>query len=546
MSTNFENSEENNKEILLDLADSISNQNGIHVNPVIFKGLGYDFAQAVMLSQYFYVSSSKNGEEFLYQDDNFLFSIGSPDKIKRAKKALKEKGFIKVTLKGLPAKSYIKVNHELIRRLKIENARDTFEIIPEYMRPSQVCAKSTNLIGAGAQTTNKDINKDNIKENTKRSLETEKSIPASGSPSSPKVDELRLAEEIFENRFWVLVQNKVGKEQAKQRFFQITNNCKNEKKVNEVIEGYKRYLSFLAKNKANNFNRRPKDPATFLNLKNKLWLEPWEFNEDEVVLSAGGSRIKQPKNWQDRIGVAKSLGLLDDFEQEEIREMYKAWKFIPHEAKKAIASEAVDNRLKQIDEYRKTEKERQQKEEEERKKQKNARLVRDYEDEYQSLKDVLNFDYENLEYALNHGEKALYEVVNKILEYEQQQEEKEAEIKRQQELEQKKIDAEKSKIALEEAEKDLWTYVDKTVDVNAYLEKNKKKFPNSYEKFKALFCNGETLTDVVFGELAKDTVVDRLKNNILSFLINEMSNEEARNLYNKRNEAWTIWNKTQK
>lgn len=385
-----------------------------------------------------------------------------------------------------------------------------------------------------------------IKENTKRSLETEKNIPASGSPSSHKVDELRLAEEIFENRFWVLVQNKVGKEQAKKLFFRITKNCKSEEKVNEVIEGYKRYLSFLAKNKANNFNRRPKDPATFLNLKNKLWLEPWEFNEDEVVLNASGSRIKQPKNWQDRIGVAKSLGLLDDFEQEEIREMYKAWKFIPHEAKKAIASEAVDNRLKQIDEYRKTEKERQQKEEEERKKQKNARLARDYEDEYQSLKDVLNFDYENLEDALSHGEKALYEVVNKILEYEQQQEEKEAEIKRQQELEQKKIDAEKSKIALEEAEKDLWTYVDKTVDVNAYLEKNKKKFPNSYEKFKALFCNGETLTDVVFGDLAKDTVVDRLKNNILSFLINEMSNEEARNLYNKRNEAWTIWNKTQK
>lgn len=345
MSTNFENSEENNKEILLDLADSISNQNGIHVNPVIFKGLGYDFAQAVMLSQYFYVSSSKNGEEFLYQDDNFLFSIGSPDKIKRAKKALKEKGFIKVTLKGLPAKSYIKVNHELIRRLKIENARDTFETIPEYMRPSQVCAKSTNWVGAGAQTTNKDINKDNIKENTKRSLETEKNIPASGSPSSPKVDELRLAEEIFENRFWVLVPNKVGKEQSKQRFFQITNNCKNEKKVNEVIEGYKRYIDYLNKCKNNDFNRRPKDPSTFLNVKNKSWLDTWEFIDEETVKKDVSSQIKQPKDLERRIGIARKLNLLDQFLPDEYN---KEWKFIPKEIKEILISDAVENVIKQV------------------------------------------------------------------------------------------------------------------------------------------------------------------------------------------------------
>lgn len=345
MSTNFENSEENNKEILLDLADSISNQNGIHVNPVIFKGLGYDFAQSVMLSQYFYVSSSKNGEEFLYQDDNFLFSIGSPDKIKRAKKALKEKGFIKVTLKGLPAKSYIKVNHELIRRLKIENARDTFETIPEYMRPSQVCAKSTNWVGAGAQTTNKDINKDNIKENTKRSLETEKNIPASGSLSSPKVDELRLAEEIFENRFWVLVPNKVGKEQSKQRFFQITNNCKNEKKVNEVIEGYKRYLDYLNKCKNNDFNRRPKDPSTFLNVKNKSWLDTWEFIDEETVKKDVSSQIKQPKDLERRIGIARKLNLLDQFLPDEYN---KEWKFIPKEIKEILISYAVENVIKQV------------------------------------------------------------------------------------------------------------------------------------------------------------------------------------------------------
>lgn len=369
MSTNFENSEEEieniDKKYFDDLEKGMFDKNGIHVNPVLLRALDFNHAQAIMLSQYAYCASGRNGKPFLYQDKNFMYSIGSLDKIMRTKKALKEKGLISVILKGLPASSYIVYNKDAVDNLKKQYIVDTYFSIPEYLRPdydeksrNKFMKKSINwTVKKSINYYNKENNKENIKENTKRSLETEKSIPASGSPSSPKVDELRLAEEVFENRFWVLVPNKVGKEQAKQRFFQITNNCKNEKKVNEVIEGYKRYLSFLAKNKANNFNRRPKDPATFLNLKNKLWLEPWEFNEDEVVLNASGSRIKQPKNWQDRIGVAKSLGLLDDFEREEINDMYdKEWKFVPNEAKQAIASEKVDVEYKErVEQKRKRE-----------------------------------------------------------------------------------------------------------------------------------------------------------------------------------------------
>lgn len=514
--------------------DDIISENKIIINVPLIDVVGNDLTRAAMLTRYMFFYKHNNYQEFSLPDKKMAEYLHTNLKtVERQKRWLKENCLMSVRKVGLPAIGLITVNISTIReRYTFEESRTLKMRVLEPLKRGDIY-----------NIPERDI-LESIKENTKRNLETEKNIPASGSPSSTLVDELRLAEEIFENRFWVLVQNKVGKEKAKKLFFRITNNCKSEEKVNEVVEGYKRYLSFLAKNKANNFNRRPKDPATFLNLENKLWLEPWEFNEDEVVLSAGGSRIKQPKNWQDRIGVAKSLGLLDDFDPEEIREMYKAWKFIPHEAKQAIASEAVDNRLKQIDEYRKTEKERQQKEEEERKNQKNARLARDYEDEYQSLKTVLNFDYENLEDALNHGEKALYEVVNKILEYEQQQEEKEAEIKHQKEIEQKKIDAENSKQNLDECERELWTYISQAIDVNAYLDRNKKKFPNSYETFKALFSNGETLSDVVFGDKSKKPVVDSFKNNILVFLIHEMSNEEVRTLYNKRNEAWTIWNRS--
>lgn len=512
MSANFENSEEEieniDKKYFKDLEDGINIKNGIHVNPVLLRALDFNHAQAIMLSQYAYCASGKNGKPFLYQDKNFMYSIGSLDKIMRTKKALKEKGLISVILKGLPASSYIVYNKDAVDNLKKQYIVDTYFSIPEYLRPdydeksrNKFVKKSINwIVKESINYYNKDNNKDNIKENTKRN-------PASGSPSSPKVDELRLAEEVFENRFWVLVPNKVCKEQSKQRFFQITNNCKNEKKTNEVIEGYKRYLDYLNKCKNNDFNRRPKDPSTFLNVKNKSWLDAWEFNEEEVVVSAGGSRIKQPKNWQDRIGIAKNLGLLDDFEPEEIREMYKAWKYIPREAKEAIASEEVDNRIKQIEEYRKAEKERQQKEAAEQKRQKIDRLVRDYEEEYQSLKDVLSFDYENLEDALKHGENILYGVIEKILEHEKQLERKEAEQKRQEDeakareeeakrQREKELRAEKFR----KAYRAMFDWVESNCDLTEFVQ----EYSDKIEKLKSFFDEELSLSEMLSCQNTED------------------------------------------
>ena len=183
-------------------------------------------------------------------------------------------------------------------------------------------------------------NEKEIKENTKR-----KADPVNGTPSSPKVDEFRLAEEVFENKFWVLVPNKVGKEQSKQRFFQITNNCKNEKKVNEVIEGYKRYLDYLNKCKNNDFDRRPKDPSTFLNVKNKSWLDAWEFVEEEPVKKETTPQIQQPKDVERRIRIARKLKLLDNFLPDEYD---REWKFIPKEVKEILISKDVENYIKDI------------------------------------------------------------------------------------------------------------------------------------------------------------------------------------------------------
>ena len=190
--------------------------------------------------------------------------------------------------------------------------------------------------------------------------------------------------------------------------------------------------------------------------------------------------------------------------------------------------------------------EKQQKEEAEQRKRVLKERAQVFETKYQALKNKLNVGYDTLEEISQENEELFYDVIQQIRDYERKLEEKESEIKHQKEIEQKKIEAENSKHNLDECERELWTYISQAIDVNTYLDRNKKRFPNSYETFKSLFLNGETLLDVVFGKLAKDTVVDRLKNNILSFLINEMSNEEARNLYNKRNVAWTKWNQTAK
>lgn len=312
MSADFSNSEENNK--LSDVIFALLPENNIITNRAFLYAFKGNFLKASMLSRYTHCFIKNDCQEITYKDRTFSEQYYCTEKaVKRAKKELKDEGFITVVQKGIPAVGYVTVNIE-----KVAGILGNF-------KKGQIDPSGEDDLTLLYNIDNKiNNNRSNI-ENTKRKIE-----------------------EVFEDRFWVLVPNKVGKEKAKKLFFRITNNCKSEEKVNEVVEGYKRYLSFLAKNKDNNFNRRPKDPATFLNFENKLWLEPWEYNEEEVVLSAGGSRVKQPENWKNRIGIAKNLGLLDNFGSEEIKDMYnQEWKFIPFEAKQAIASEKVDNEYKE-------------------------------------------------------------------------------------------------------------------------------------------------------------------------------------------------------
>lgn len=172
MNEKFEVKNEENRKILLGLANSLAKKRGIHVDPVLFHALGSNYEKAAMLSQYIFVSDTVHRKEFLYQNDNFLYSIGSVDKIKKAKAWLVKEGLISVKLKGLPARSYITVNHEKIEQLLVDYAQATYDMMPEYMRVPQDGVPAHNLNGCGRTTIYKeDINKEDLSIRAREDIE---------------------------------------------------------------------------------------------------------------------------------------------------------------------------------------------------------------------------------------------------------------------------------------------------------------------------------------------------------------------------------------
>ena len=335
-----------------------------------------------------------------------------------------------------------------------------------------------------------DIN-NKILKNTKKDKPIEKNIPASGSPSSPNVDELKKDVSSLK----IKKVKKLKDYEKDEAFYSFWKTIPEYMRGCGPVKAYKVWVK-ITENGLKNVEELKKSILFYLKT-----LPEWQHPQHLSTFLNQGT-------WEEFYARA--------VEQDQKQERTRALR------------------------------EKQQKEEAEQRKRVLKERAQVFETKYQALKNKLNVGYDTLEEISQENEGLFYDVIQKIRDYERKLEEKESEIKRQKELEQKKIEAENSKHNLDECERELWTYISQAIDVNAYLDRNKKRFPNSYETFKALFSNGETLLEVVFGKLAKDTVVDRLKNNILSFLINEMSNEEARNLYNKRNVAWTKWNQTAK
>lgn len=204
--------------------------------------------------------------------------------------------------------------------------------------------------------------KNNIEKEEKENIKR-KATPVNGSPSSPDGDEFKKPEDAFES-FWKNVQYKSQKVIARNEWNKITNNGKNQNKIKEVGEGYERYVSFLAKERARGFDRPHMDMSTFLTPSKMRWMEEWKtereqrqeqqnnqtenqkyWEEHENTQVIASKKIEQPKDLNRRIGIARKLNLLDRFLPDEYN---KEWKFIPKEIKEILVSDAVENVIKQV------------------------------------------------------------------------------------------------------------------------------------------------------------------------------------------------------
>ena len=206
-------------------------------------------------------------------------------------------------------------------------------------------------------------NEKEIKENLKRNTDPMKNNPASGSPSSPDGDEFKEQVDPFDS-FWSKVQYKSQKVTARNEWNKITNNGKNQQKIKEVGEGYERYVSFLAKERARGFDRPHMDMSTFLNPTKMRWADEWKtereqrqeqqpaqtenqkyWEDHENTQVIASKKVEQPKNLQLNINIARKLGLLDKFLPDEYN---NEWKFLPKEIKEVLTSEVVEKAVKQI------------------------------------------------------------------------------------------------------------------------------------------------------------------------------------------------------
>lgn len=465
-----------------------------------FKG---NWTKAAMLSCYTHMFEKNKLNPFICED-SFLAQLYGKDirSIEKTKKEIKDEGFITTERKGLDPRKYIAVDLEKVFEIyKNFGYQKSSESLAGAQPPKSSGTEPEKITG-GIYNNDNIIKKYNninaregdflrVEDNNNPIQNFEKNIPASGSPSSPKVDELSANVSSIKPKKI----KKLKDYEKDEVFLSIWKTLPEYMRGCGPVKAYKAYLNATEKGTKN--VEEIKKAITFYLKTLPEWQHPQHLS---TFLNQG--------TWEEFYARA--------VEQEQKKEKARALR------------------------------EKQQKEEAEQRKRVLKERAQVFEAKYQVLKNKLNAGYDTLEEISQKDESLFYDIVDKIREYERKLEEKEAERKKQQELEHKKIDSEKSKIALEDAERELWTYVEKTVDVNAYLEKNKKRLPNSYETFKNLFSNGETLLDVVFGDKSKEPVVDSLKNNLLVFLMHEMSNEEVRSLWNKRNDAWTIWNKTKK
>lgn len=336
MNENIEIENEENR--LSDVIFALLPENNIITNRAFLYAFNGNFLKASMLSRYTHCFIQNNNQEITYKDKTFEEQYYCPEiSVKRAKKELKEEGFITVVQKGIPAVGYITVNIEKVAGIlgnfkKYQNdTTGDINLIPLYNIDNKINNNKIKYINAREEVSN--------------------------------VDESEKEYDSFE-AFWSNVQYKSQKVIARNEWNKITNNGKNQNKIKEVGEGYERYVSFLAKERARGFDRPHMDMSTFLNPSKMRWTEEWKtereqrqeqqptqtenqkyWEEHENTQVIASKKIEQPKDLERRIGIARKLNLLDRFLPDEYN---NEWKFMPKEIKEILVSDAVEKVINDI------------------------------------------------------------------------------------------------------------------------------------------------------------------------------------------------------
>ena len=336
MNENIEIENEENR--LSDVIFALLPENNIITNRAFLYAFKGNFLKASMLSRYTHCFIKNDCKEITYKDRTFEEQYYCPEiSVKRAKKELKDEGFITVVQKGIPAIGYITVNIEKVagilgnfKEYQIDTSGDV-NLIPLYNIDNKINNNKIKYINAREEVSN--------------------------------VDESEKEHDSFE-AFWSNVQYKSQKVIARNEWNKITNNGKNQNKIKEVGEGYERYVSFLAKERARGFDRPHMDMSTFLNPSKMRWTEEWKtereqrqeqqptqtenqkyWEEHENTQVIASKKIEQPKDLERRIGIARKLNLLDRFLPDEYN---NEWKFMPKEIKEILVSDAVEKVINDI------------------------------------------------------------------------------------------------------------------------------------------------------------------------------------------------------
>lgn len=246
--------------------DDIISENKIIINMPLIDVVGNDLTRAAMLTRYMFFYKHNNYQAFSQSDKQISDFLRTNIKtIERQKRWLKENGFISVKKIGIPAVGFITVNVQKIRERYKCAESSTLKM--RELEPLKRGDIYNNIEERNIR--------DNIKENIKR-----KTDPASGTPSSPEVDELQVYDLQFES-FWDKVQYKAQKSKAYAQWKKATNNGKSLTAIKGIEEGYERYVSFLAKTKKLGFNQSHMLMSRFLNHKDQIWLEDWKTEEEQ-------------------------------------------------------------------------------------------------------------------------------------------------------------------------------------------------------------------------------------------------------------------------